>query len=108
MAALNRAYRNRRGAAEILTFSYRDDPSAGLESEGAIGEIVLCWPAIEGAARGRGVPPAALLIRLLVHGFLHLKGYRHDDAKRERAMERIERRFLRGYLDERVVNALFA
>ncbi len=108
MAALNRSYRNRRGVAEILTFSYRDDPSAGLGSEGAIGEIVFCWPAIETGARGRGVLPAAYLLRLLVHGLLHLKGFRHDDEKNERAMERVERRLLSGYLDESVVTELFA
>jgi probable rRNA maturation factor len=108
MAALNRTYRHRRGVSEILTFSYRDDPSAGLGSEGAVGEVVFCWPAIESAARKRGVPAAAFLLRLLVHGLLHLKGYRHDDAGSVRAMERVERRFLRGYLDESVVTELFA
>lgn len=108
MAALNRAYRNRSGVAEVLTFSYRDDPSIGLGSDGAIGEVVLCWSAIEAGARERGVSPAAYLLRLLVHGLLHLKGYRHDDEKNERAMERVERQFLRGYLDERIVTELFA
>ncbi len=108
MAALNRVYRDRRGVAQILTFSYRDDPSAGLGSEGAIGEIVFCWPAIEAGARGCGVSPASYLLRLLVHGLLHLKGYQHDDEKNERAMERVEKTFLRGYLDESVVAELFA
>jgi probable rRNA maturation factor len=108
MATLNRTYRNRRGIAQILTFSYLDDPSTGLGFEGAIGEIVFCWPAIEVGARGRGVPTVSYLLRLLVHGLLHLKGYQHEDERDERAMESVERKFLRGYLDERVVNELFA
>lgn len=107
MAALNRTYRNRRGIARILTFSYRDDPITGEVPEGAIGEIVVCWPGVETGARERGVPTTAYLLRLLVHGLLHLKGYRHDSEENERAMERAEKRYLRDHLDESVVTELF-
>jgi probable rRNA maturation factor len=108
MASLNRTYRDRCGPAEILTFPYAGDPSTDLEPDSSIGEIILCWPPIAAEAAERGVPPNAYLVRLLVHGLLHLRGYRHDDAKHEDAMERAERRYLRGYLDEDVVMELFA
>lgn len=108
MSALNRTYRDRRGPSEILTFSYASDPSTGLEPDSPVGEIVLCWPPIAAGAAARGVPPGAYLMRLLVHGLLHLRGYRHDDTEHEDAMERAERRYLRGYLDEDVVMELFA
>jgi len=108
MAALNRTYRDGRGAAQILTFSYWDDPGAGRASDGAVGEIIFCWPPIVAGARRRGVSTEAYLLRLLVHGLLHLKGYRHGDERDERVMERAERRILRGYLDEGVVTELFA
>ncbi len=108
MASLNRTYRNRCGASEILTFPYAGDPSACLEPDSSVGEIVLCWPPIATGAAARGVPPTAYLLRLLVHGLLHLRGYQHEDAEHEVAMERAERRYLRGYLDENVVTELYA
>ncbi len=108
MASLNRTYRNRRGASEILAFPYAGDPSTDLEPGSPVGEIVLCWPPIATGAAAREVPPTAYLVRLLVHGLLHLRGYRHDDAEHEDEMERAERRYLRGYLDENVVTELYA
>ena len=108
MAALNRTYRDRRGITQILTFSYRDDPSDGLAPESTIGEIVLCWPPIAAWADERGVQPVVCLLRLLVHGLLHLKGYLHDGERAECAMERAEKRYLHGYIGEGVMAKLFA
>lgn len=106
MAALNRRWKGRRGTAEILTFSYRGDPAP--DGEAALGEICLCWRALERGARRRAVSPRTYAARLLVHGILHLRGFRHDSPAAERRMERAERRALAGFVAARGLARLFA
>jgi probable rRNA maturation factor len=106
MARLNRAYKKRRGAAEILTFPCCGAPDP--EGDAPLGEIYLCWPRLVGGARRRGVSRRAYGARLVVHGLLHLRGYRHDDSRSEGRMEAAEARLLKGHCSEREVRRLFA
>ena len=106
MACLNRRYKGRSGAAEILTFPCGDGP--GPAAETPFGEICLCWASLVRGARGRGVSRRAYAARLLAHGLLHLMGRRHSTAAEERRMERAERRLLVGHLAEREIERLFA
>jgi probable rRNA maturation factor len=93
--ALNRRYRRRDYAANVLTFAY---PDAGRILEG---DIVLCAPVVAREARDQGKPAAAHFAHLLVHGLLHLQGYEHEENREARRMEALERRILRelGYSD---------
>lgn len=106
MASLNRRYKGRSGAAEILTFPCGDGP--GPAAETPLGEICLCWASLVRGARGRGVSRRAYAARLVAHGLLHLAGHRHSTAAEERRMERAERRLLRGHLGAREIERLFA
>lgn len=106
MALLNKVYKRRAGASDILTFSYAGGP--GEAGESAVGEIYLCWARIRRGAKRRGVSPQAYAARLLAHGLFHLRGYRHDTVAGETRMEAAERTFLRGSLSERVLKRLFA
>lgn len=107
MSELNRIYRGRRGAVQILTFAYGGRTPRGRVEEDPFGEIYICWPRLAAAARGRRVPAAACMLRLLAHGLCHLKGYRHDDEKNEREMEEVEKELLRGFLAPTVIARLF-
>lgn len=106
MARLNRVYKKRTGAAEILTFPCGDAPDP--EGEAPCGEIYLCWTRLVRGARLRGVSPRVYGARLLVHGLFHLRGYRHDDSRSAGRMEAAEARFLKRHLSEREVKRLFA
>jgi rRNA maturation RNase YbeY len=106
MGRLNRTYRNRRGASEILTFSCAGGPDPGRETP--VGEIYLCWERLSRGARGRGVSARSYAARLLVHGLLHLRGFSHADARSAALMETAEARRLRAYLSGRDVERLFA
>ena len=106
MARLNREYKNRRGAAEILTFPRGDGPDP--EGDVPLGEICLCWTRLRRGARLRGVSPRSYGARLVVHGCLHLRGYRHDDARSAGRMEALEARFLKRHLSGEEVRRLFA
>jgi probable rRNA maturation factor len=106
MARLNGLYKKRTGAAEILTFPYGGAPDP--EGDAPLGEIYLCWTRLVRGARRRGVSPRAYGARLVVHGLMHLRGHRHDDARSEARMEAAEERIMKRHCSEREVERLFA
>jgi probable rRNA maturation factor len=87
--ALNRRFRGRDRATNVLAFVMREEPR--LE-----GDIVLCAPVIAREARAGGRSAAAHYAHLVVHGVLHLQGYDHERASDARAMERRETRIVTG------------
>ena len=92
---LNRDYRGRDYATNVLSFPYES-------GERICGDLVLCLPVVEREAREQGKSPEAHFAHMVVHGMLHLQGYDHEtghnDAER---MEAVERKILSdlGYHD---------
>ncbi|MCU0933670.1 MAG: rRNA maturation RNase YbeY [Thiobacillaceae bacterium] len=85
--ALNRDYRGKDYATNVLTFDYGPDPDSGARS----GDIVLCAPVVEQEAAAQGKPLAAHYAHLTIHGMLHLQGYDHETGKADAiAMEAVE------------------
>jgi probable rRNA maturation factor len=82
---LNSSFRNIDYATNVLSFPY---------GEGR-GDVVLCHPVIAREARAQGKPVAAHYAHLVVHGLLHLRGYRHEKKREAQRMERAEARWLR-------------
>jgi len=81
--ALNRRYRGRDRATNVLTFVYDDGVSLA-------GDIVLCVPVVVREARVQRKTLRAHYAHLVIHGMLHLQGYDHardDDAARMEARE---------------------
>jgi len=81
--ALNRRYRGRDYATNVLTFVYDDAVSL-------TGDIVLCAPVIAKEAREQHKTLRAHYAHLVIHGMLHLQGYDHErdaDAARMEARE---------------------
>jgi probable rRNA maturation factor len=58
------------------------------------GEIVVSGDTARREARARGVEPLHELLLYVVHGALHLAGYRDKKAKDRKAMRAAERRIL--------------
>lgn len=85
---LNRAFRGKDHATNVLTFVYEARPLAG--------DVVICAPIVAREAREQGKPVAAHWAHLLVHGLLHLQGEDHERATEAARMERREVRILRG------------
>ena len=86
--ALNRTYRGRNYATNVLTFVFRD--KAPFE-----GDLALCAPIVAGEARAQRKTAAAHYAHLTVHGLLHLQGYDHENDTDARVMERLEVRIMR-------------
>jgi probable rRNA maturation factor len=86
--ALNRDYRGKDYATNVLTFDYSRAP--------LMADLVLCAPVVEAEARAQGKTLEDHYAHLLVHGALHALGHDHEhDAEAER-MEALERRALAG------------
>jgi probable rRNA maturation factor len=84
---LNRSFRARDRATNVLSFSYGRRPLRG--------DIVLCHPVIAREARRQGKPLAAHYAHLVVHGMLHLRGLDHERKAHAARMESAEIRILR-------------
>ena len=88
--ALNRAYRGRDYATNVLSFDYGD----GGHGQILAGDIVLCAPVLRREARAQGKALQAHVAHLAVHGALHLQGYDHQTPRAAASMEALEKKIL--------------
>ena len=88
--ALNRAYRDRDYATNVLSFGY----GAALPGHALTGDIVLCAPVLRREARAQGKALAAHVAHLAVHGALHLQGHDHEQPRAAARMEALEKKIL--------------
>jgi probable rRNA maturation factor len=98
---LNRDYRKKDRATDVLSFSQIEElgsappnPRAIANIDGMpLGDVVISIDTALAQAREYGVAPAERLRTLLIHGFLHLLGYDHERSPSEaRKMFARERR----------------
>ena len=92
--ALNREYRHKDYATNVLTFDYSRKPVVAAD-------LVLCAPVVRSEAEALGLPLDAHYAHLLVHGSLHAQGYDHENDADARVMEARETELLRalGFAD---------
>jgi len=74
--ALNREYRRKDYATNVLTFDYARTPVV-------CADLVLCAPVVEREALEQGKALEAHYAHLLVHGTLHAQGYDHETGERD-------------------------
>ena len=86
--ALNREYRAKDYATNVLTFDYSREPVVHAD-------LVLCAPVIEREAAELGITRQAHYAHMLVHGTLHAQGCDHEADDEARAMEARESELMR-------------
>jgi len=98
---LNKQFRGKDYATNVLTFVYDDDNSP------LTGDIALCAPVVAREAREQRKLLAAHYAHLLIHGMLHLQGDDHIESKAAQAMESRETALLHklGFADPYAVSA---
>ena len=94
--ALNRDYRGRDKATNVLSFSACDLPAEASTGALLLGDIVLAHETVRGEARARGLALGDHLSHLVVHGALHLLGCDHESDGEAAAMEGLETQVLAG------------
>jgi probable rRNA maturation factor len=88
--SLNRTFRGRDYATNVLTFPYPDDAVCAAD-------IVVSMPVVEREAREQAKDAIDHCAHLVVHGVLHAAGYDHERRRDADAMEAIERVVLRRF-----------
>jgi probable rRNA maturation factor len=88
--ALNRDYRQKDYATNVLTFDYATEPLV-------MADLVLCAPVVAREASELNIPLAQHYAHLLVHGTLHAQGWDHETNEADaEAMEARETAILAG------------
>ena len=78
--ALNRDYRGKDYATNVLTFDYSHEPVVGAD-------LVICAEVVEREAAAMGIPLLDHYAHMLVHGTLHAQGYDHEQDAEAECME---------------------
>jgi len=73
---LNREFRDKDYATNVLTFDYAQEPLV-------LADLVLCAPVVAREAKEQGKTLAAHYAHLLVHGTLHAQGWDHETSEAE-------------------------
>lgn len=73
---LNRDYRGKDYATNVLTFDYTQAPYVTAD-------LVLCAPVVAREAQEQGKTLQAHYAHLLIHGALHAQGYDHETNQRD-------------------------
>ncbi len=100
MQAMNKRYRKVNRPTDVLSFETSKIPTPKTKGSPrekiALGDIVICHSYAKKEAKRRAIEPKEELVRLCVHGVLHLMGMDHakpsDELKMFRLQERIVER----------------
>ncbi|MBC3880812.1 rRNA maturation RNase YbeY [Undibacterium sp. LX40W] len=89
---LNRDYRGKDYATNVLTFAYTEDSDAEVTQA----DIILCTDVLEKEAKEQKKTVLEHAQHLVVHGVLHAQGYDHEDDEEAEEMEALEIEILEG------------
>lgn len=78
--SLNRKYLGRSGITDVIAFNLSDEDRIDSDSP-LVGDIYICAARACKQAENLGLPLEEELIRLAVHGVLHLLGYDHENQR---------------------------
>ena len=85
MASLNEKFVGHEGPTDVITFDYGEDG----------GEMFICPDVAIAQAKEFGTTPEMELMRYLVHGLLHLKGYDDRNTRERIQMKKAEDKWVR-------------
>ncbi len=74
--SLNRSYRKKDYATNVLTFDYMQSPMV-------MADLVLCAPVVAREAKEQGMSLQEHYAHLLIHGALHAQGYDHETSEKD-------------------------
>ncbi|MCD2515186.1 rRNA maturation RNase YbeY [Massilia sp. G4R7] len=98
--ALNRQYRGKDYATNVLTFAYNEGEELGDEDP-TQADIILCTDVLLREAEEQKKTVEEHAAHLVVHGVLHAQGYDHEHDEEADEMEQFERDIMEvlGYPD---------
>jgi probable rRNA maturation factor len=97
---LNREYRGKDYATNVLTFAYNEGAELA-DDEPTQADIVLCTDVLQREAEEQKKTVEEHAAHLVVHGVLHAQGFDHENDEEAEEMEQLERDIMEalGYPD---------
>ncbi len=104
-AELNKMYRQKNTATNVLAFPFEVDDNVELK---ILGDLVICANIVFNEAQQQLKTEVEHWAHMVVHGVLHLQGYDHIEEEQAEVMEKLEVQILNslGYQNPYQVNEL--
>jgi len=87
---LNRDFRGKDYATNVLTFAYTED----MDADTTLADIILCTDVLQQEAAAQKKSLIEHAQHLIVHGVLHAQGYDHEIEAEADEMEQLETEIL--------------
>lgn len=93
---INNNFRGIDSVTDVISFAEQEMPMPGPEEDGEVlGEVYICLDRVREQAPEYGNDVRREILRVMVHGVLHLMGYDHERGGEEtRLMEKMEEEIL--------------
>ena len=90
MKNLNKKFRKKNKPTDVLSFELKDGSEKGY-----LGEIIICPEIVKENAEKYRVSSKSEMLKVFVHGILHLCGYDHEKSEKEaEEMEKKQEKYL--------------
>ena len=84
---LNKKFRKKNKPTDVLSFD--------LKEKGYLGEIIICPEVVKENAKKYGVSKKNEMLKVFVHGIMHLCGYNHEKSEKDaEEMEKKQEKYL--------------
>lgn len=91
---LSKTYASVDSVTDVLAFSMQEG-QGGQFSHNLLGDVYISWDRAAEQARDHRVSMESELLRLAIHGILHLLGYDHEEKESRETMKEREEYFLK-------------
>ena len=95
---LNKQYKNGNFPTNVLAFkgNLEEEKSLGIQPP-FLGDVIICFPVVEKEAIDQEKTFDQHFAQMLVHGFLHLLGFDHQNDEDEKVMRELENETLENF-----------
>jgi rRNA maturation RNase YbeY len=92
---LNKKFRKKNQPTDVLSFGENYKSQIPNSTSNYLGEIIICPEVVIENSKKYGVPVKKEMLKMFVHGILHLCGYDHERSKKQaEKMEKKEDSYL--------------
>ena len=83
MRELNKKYLGKNRTTDVLSFSEKDAKGKSASISGGLGEVIISSRDVKKNAKRYGISYERELVKIIIHGILHLLGYEHERFEKE-------------------------
>ena len=100
---LNKHYKKENLPTNVLAFegNLEEEKSLGIQPP-FLGDVVICFPVVEKEAMEQKKTFDQHFAHMLVHGFLHLLGFDHQNDKDQKIMQDLENEALTNFMFQKM------